>query len=68
MELLKNTTLKGFQLKIIDRKTVSNRKMGAYCHVRFAAGVYGLGDRVDEVARDAKVTHLHLASPVHEDV
>lgn len=68
MELFKNTTLKGFQLTIIDGKTVCNRKMGAYCHVRFAAGVYGLGDRVDEVARDAKVTHLHLASPVHEDV
>lgn len=40
----------------------------AYRHVGFAASVHGFGHRVDQVAADAEVAHLHLALSVDEHV
>lgn len=37
-------------------------------HVGFAAGVHGFSHRVDQVAADAEVAHLHLALGVDENV
>ena len=39
-----------------------------YCHVGLTAGVHRLGNRVHQVTTDSKVTHLHLALGVDEDV
>lgn len=43
-------------------------RLWAYRHVGFAAGVHSLGHRVDQVAADAKVAHLHLTLSVDQHV
>lgn len=40
----------------------------AYRHVGFAASVHGFSHGVNQVAADAKVTHLHLALSVDQHV
>lgn len=41
---------------------------GTYSHVWFATRIDRLSNRVDQVATDSKVTHLHLAQCVNEHV
>ena len=44
------------------------RSLAAYRHVGFAAGVHGFSHRVDQVAADAEVAHLHLSLRVDQHV
>lgn len=37
-------------------------------HVGFAARIHGFGHRVDQVAADPEVTHLHLPLHVYQHV